>query len=96
MPGIIIRGDWKVVKQFKEVEMKRFICWYAYRGHETEGSLDIEEPQIITAESVAEAIWTWQTKHRNVDMIGIHGSYEAFLAKENFTGWGIWCEELAK
>ena len=76
--------------------MKRFICWYAYQGMETEGRLDLEEPKIIEAESVGKAMWIWNTKHRNVDMKDIYGSYEAYLNKGEFTGWGQWCEELAQ
>lgn len=76
--------------------MKRFICWYAYKGMETEGRLDLEEPRIIEAESIAKAMWIWHTKYRNVDMQEIYGSYEAYLTKGEFTGWGAWCEELAQ
>jgi len=75
--------------------MKRFICWYAYQGMETEGRLVLEEPKIIDANSVGEATWIWHTKHRNVDMKDIYGSYEAYIEKGDFTGWGGWCEELA-
>lgn len=74
--------------------MKRFICWYAYKGMETEGRLDLEEPKIIEANSIGEATWKWHTEHRNVNMIDIYGSYEAYIAKGEFTGWGCWCEEL--
>lgn len=74
--------------------MKRFICWYAYSGMETEGRLDLEEPKIIEADDKANAMWKWHSEHRGINMIGIHGSYEKFIEKGEFTGWGFWCEEL--
>lgn len=37
--------------------MRRFICWYAYKGHETEGHLSLEEPQIYNAQDEYEAMW---------------------------------------
>ncbi len=76
--------------------MKRFICWYAYKGMETEGGLALEEPKIVKANSIGEAMWIWNTKYRDIDMKGIYGSYEAYLKKGEFTGWGHWCEELAQ
>lgn len=76
--------------------MKRFICWYAYQGQETEGNTFLEKPEIFTAIDKAEAMW----KYRNLldpefgDRF-YNGNLDEFRKKNNFIGWGFWCEELA-
>lgn len=75
--------------------MKRFICWYAYQGMETEGRLEVEEPVIIEAVDMAEAMWKWH--HRIFPDWGemfYDGDFEAYRKEGNFTGWGHCCEEL--
>ena len=77
--------------------MKRFICWYAYQGMETEGAIVIKEPVIIEAKDVAEAMWLWH--HRDTPDWGkrfYNDDIEEYRKKGQFTGWGCWCEELAK
>lgn len=77
--------------------MKRFICWYAYRGMETEGKLSLTEPVIIKAVDMAEAMWKWH--HMDCPDWGkrfYNDDLEAYRKKGEFTGWGCWCEELAK
>lgn len=77
--------------------MKRFICWYAYKGMETEGRLDLEEPQIIEGIDMAEAMWKWNHRHdREWGNKFYNGNLEEFRRKGEFTGWGSCCEELAK
>jgi hypothetical protein len=76
--------------------MKRFICWYAFRGQETEGQLSLEKPVIIEAVDMAEAMWKWH--HLSCPDWGkvFHNDdLEAYRKKGDFTGWGHWCEELA-
>ncbi len=76
--------------------MKRFICWYAYQGMETEGQLRLEEPKIIEATDIAEAMWKWH--HMSDPEWGnefYNNDLEAYRKKGEFTGWGCWCEELA-
>ena len=77
--------------------MKRFICWYAYQGMETEGNLSLKEPVIIKAVDMAEAMWKWH--HMDCPDWGkrfYNDDIEAYRKKGEFTGWGCWCEELAK
>lgn len=76
--------------------MKRFICWYAYKGMETEGQLVLQEPVIVKAEDIAEAMWKWHhLSDPNWGNKFYNGSLDAYRAKGEFTGWGCWCEELA-
>jgi hypothetical protein len=80
----------------KKQTMKKFICWYAYKGMETEGRLDLEEPVIIDAVDMAEAMWKWH--HRKTPDWGekfYDGDIEKYRKKGEFTGWGCWCKELA-
>lgn len=78
------------------MDMKRFICWYAYQGMETEGRLQLEEPKIIKAVDKAEAMWKWH--HMSNPEWGkefYNDDIEAYRKEGVFTGWGCWCEELA-
>ena len=74
---------------------KRFICWYAYSGMETEGRVELLEPKIIEAEDKAEAMWIWNITYRKIDMGDIYESLSKFRNSGEVTGWGFWCEELA-
>jgi len=77
--------------------MKRFICWYAYKGMETEGRLELEEPEIIEGIDMAEAMWKWH--HKSDPKWGVkfyNNDLEAYRKEGSFTGLGHWCEELAK
>jgi len=77
--------------------MKRFICWYAYQGMETEGQLRLEEPVIIKAVDIAEAMWKFHhMKTPDWGKLFHNDDIEAYRKKDDFTGWGWWCEELAK
>jgi hypothetical protein len=76
--------------------MKRFICWYAYRGMETEGHVSLQEPVIIEAVDMAEAMWKWHhMADPNWGAKFHNGSLDEYRSKGQFTGWGCWCEELA-
>lgn len=39
--------------------MNKYICWYAYQGHETEGHLSLNEPQKFEANNEAEAVYKY-------------------------------------
>jgi len=75
---------------------KRFICWYAYKGMETEGNTVLQEPKIIKAIDKAEAMWEyhhietldWGKRFYDDDI-------EKYRKEAEITGWGFWCEELA-
>lgn len=77
--------------------MKRFVCWYAFKGMETEGHLATEPLMIFEAEGIAEAMWKyhgaldseWQDKFYNGDL-------EKYKVEGTFTGWGFCCEEYDK
>ena len=79
--------------------MKEFICWYAYKGHETEGRLDMHEPQIYEADDMAGAMWQF---HEHLYLNREGGNFKEWYDNvedyretcENITGWGWWCREL--
>lgn len=76
---------------------KKFICWYAYKGMETEGNLRLEEPVIIEAADKAEAMWKWH--HKNDSEWGrkfFNNSLDKFRKEGQITGWRHWCKELAE
>jgi hypothetical protein len=76
--------------------MKRFICWYAYQGMETEGDLVLMEPAIIKAVDIAEAMWKYHHKFTpDWGKMFYNDDLEEYRKKGEFTGWGFWCEELA-
>lgn len=75
--------------------MRRFICWYSYKGMETEGLLSLTEPVIIEAFDIAEAMWKWH--HMSDPNWGnkfYDNDIEKYRKAGEFTGWGCWCEEL--
>jgi hypothetical protein len=41
------------------METNQYIVWYAYRGHETEGGVSLEEPVCLQARSKAEALYKY-------------------------------------
>lgn len=74
--------------------MTKFKCWYDYAGMETEGSRITEEPVIIEAEDVAEAMWKWHhIKSPDWGEKFYGGDIENWRKEERYTGWGCWCEE---
>jgi hypothetical protein len=80
--------------------MKRFICWYAYAGHETEGNLYLEEPVIFEAIDEADAMWKYHEKRfkekSGNDMREWYKDVDDFRNRcEYITGWGFRCEQLA-
>jgi hypothetical protein len=79
--------------------MRRFVCWYAYQGHETEGSLNLLEPQRIQAEDIHDAVWKYFEIQNKRGYLGnlkeIYGSLDEYRKKcEEPLGWGLNCEEL--
>lgn len=78
------------------MKKKRFICWYAFQGMETEGRLELIEPKIFEAEDIAEAMWKYH--HSINDKWGemfYNNDLESYRNKGEFTVWGFNCEELA-
>jgi hypothetical protein len=78
--------------------MKRFICWYAYSGQETEGRLDLLEPEIFLADK-AEAMWKYHEflfkRRKGNNMLDFYKDLEDYRARcHHLTGWGFCCEEL--
>jgi hypothetical protein len=79
--------------------MKRFICWYAYKGHETEGNLSLKEPQIYISVDEAGAMWQYHEYLFRIgegnDMKEYYKDVDDFRERnDNITGWGFRCEEL--
>ncbi len=78
--------------------MKKYICWYAYQGHETEGRLVLDEPECFEANSEAEAIFkylclrAWREKREPY-----YKSLSEHLESDNNAGgWGFNVKELAE
>ena len=38
---------------------KKYICWYAYSGHETEGNVNLEEPMTLQAKNKSHALYKY-------------------------------------
>jgi hypothetical protein len=90
-----------VPQRLNTMTMARFICWYAYKGQETEGRLDLEEPQIFEAVDEAEAMWKFhlhRDKSRGYGKITDHyKDLDDFRERAKpYQGWGLWCEQLLK
>lgn len=73
---------------------KKYICWYAYSGHETEGRLSLEEPMIFEAESVAEAMWNYHERLGN-PMSQYYKSFKDYSQSDTILCWGYYCKKLA-
>ncbi len=78
--------------------MGKYICWYAYQGHETEGHLQLEEPQSFEAESKSEAMYkylcfrAWRERSEPY-----HKSLTEHNKSEyNEGGWGFCVRELSE
>ncbi|MES2287404.1 MAG: hypothetical protein V4547_17050 [Bacteroidota bacterium] len=78
--------------------MGKYICWYAYKGHETEGHLHLEEPECFEANSAAEALYkylcmrAWREKKEPY-----HKSLTEHMKSEYSSGgWGFMVKELAE
>lgn len=76
--------------------MSKYICWYAYKGHETEGHLQLEEPESFEANSKAEAMYkylcfrSWRERKEPY-----HKSLTEHLKSEyNEGGWGFVVRQL--
>ncbi len=78
--------------------MNKYICWYAYSGHETEGHLQLEEPWRCTANSKAEALWKWLCYRVMIKRGQITNSNlsEYLKSKYNEGGWGFCVAQLDK
>lgn len=69
--------------------MNKYLCWYSYSGMETEGRVDTEPHEKLTANSKAEAIYKYIClinfrRHRDVS-----GSLKEWLTKTYCEGgWG--------
>jgi hypothetical protein len=79
--------------------MNRYICWYAYKGHETEGRLDLEEPEIFQAVDKAEAMWKYHEflfrRGKGNNMLNFYKDLDHYRKTcDHITGWGFWCEQL--
>jgi hypothetical protein len=66
---------------------------------ETEGRLDLNEPQIYDAEDKAEAMWKYHaflfSRNKGNDMREYHKNLEEYRKSEYATGgWGYHCREL--
>jgi len=85
---------------FEVTNLKRkFICWYAYSGMETEGNLYLNEPQAYDALDVAEAMWKYHnylySRGEGNNMREYYKDVDDFRKRaEYITGWGFRCEEL--
>lgn len=76
--------------------MKKYICWYAYKGMETEGRTNLQEPQTFEADSPAEALHKYHCYNafaRNQEPY--HKTLTEHLKSEfNSGGWGFFVLEL--
>lgn len=73
----------------------KYICWYCYSRHETEGRLSLEEPMIFEAESKAEAMWNYHEELGN-PMSKYYIDFEDYCQNSTIIGWGYFCKKLAE
>lgn len=76
--------------------MKKYICWYAYRGMETEGHTRLEEPFLTTAKNKAEALYKYncyQAWIKNSEPY-LKSLTEHMKSDFNDGGWGNFVMEI--